>query len=138
MCKRTLPAGENVGSPVTATDRDTITLTYRMGGPDADLFNFETRTGQIRTKAPLNHEDPRCYNARCQALPRARYYVTVIVFDGAGGSDATGVRIDVGDTIEIPSAPARPTARATENSSTSLDVSWTAPENTWVPQLRQL
>ena len=55
-------AGENVGNPVTATDGDTTTLTYQLGGPDADLFNFDTRSGQIRTKAPLNHEDPRCYD----------------------------------------------------------------------------
>ena len=55
------PAGENVGIPVTAADLDTTTLTYGLGGPDADLFNFNTRSGQIRTKAPLNHEDPRCY-----------------------------------------------------------------------------
>ena len=122
------PAGENVGRPVTATDQDTITLTYELGGPDADLFNFETRSGQIRTKAPLNHEDPRCYNPSADPTT-CQFFVTVIVVDGAGGSDATGVRIDVGDTTEIPSAPARPTARATENSSTKLDVSWTAPEN---------
>ena len=55
------PAGENVGSPVSASDLDTTTLTYSLGGPDAGLFNFTTRTGQLRTKAPLNHEDPRCY-----------------------------------------------------------------------------
>ena len=54
------PAGENVDSSVTATDQDTTTLTYRLDGPDADLFNFDTRSGQIRTKAPLNHEDPQC------------------------------------------------------------------------------
>ena len=122
------PAGENVGSPVTATDRDTITLTYELDGPDADLFNFETRSGQIRTKAPLNHEDPRCYDAAASPTT-CKYYVTVMVVDGVGGSDATGVTINVGDTTEIPSAPSRPTARATENSSTELDVSWTAPEN---------
>ena len=46
------PAGENVGSPVTATDGDTTTLTYSLVGPDEDLFNFNTRSGQIRTKAP--------------------------------------------------------------------------------------
>ena len=45
-------AGENIGSPVTATDGDTTTLTYDLDGPGADLFNFNTRTGQIRTKAP--------------------------------------------------------------------------------------
>ena len=54
------PAGEKVDSPVTATDLDTTTLTYDLGGPHADLFSFDTRSGQIRTKAPLNHEDARC------------------------------------------------------------------------------
>ena len=52
------PAGENVGSPVSATDLDTTTLTYELDGPDAGLFNFDTRSGQILTKAPLDHEDP--------------------------------------------------------------------------------
>ena len=54
----------------------------------------------------------------------------MIVVDGAGGSDATGVNILVGDRTEAPSAPARPTARAKENSSTSLAVSWSAPADT--------
>ena len=123
------PAGENVGSPVTATDQDTTTLTYDLDGPDADLFNFNTQSGQIRTKAPLNHEDPRCYDDSNSHDTKCPYYVTVIVVDGVGGSDATGVTINVADTTEAPSAPARPTVRATEKSSTSLDVSWTAPEN---------
>ena len=124
------PAGENIGSPVSASDLDTTTLTYTLGGPDAGLFNFTTRTGQLRTKAPLNHEDPRCYDATAPSDTKCYYYVTVIVVDGAGGSDATGVRIVVGDRTEPASAPARPTVRATEKSSTSLDVSWSAPQNT--------
>ena len=124
------PAGENIESPVTATDQDTTTLTYRIGGPDADLFNFNTRTGQIRTKAPLNHEDPRCYDDSDPSGTECSYYVTVTVVDGAGGSDATGVTIEVEDRQEQASAPARPTVRAKEKSSTSLDVSWKAPANT--------
>ncbi len=128
------PAGENIGSPVTATDGDTTTLTYSLGGPDADLFNFNTRSGQIRTKAPLNHEDPRCYveNDPDNDTDETEcfYYVTVTVADGAGGSDAIGVTIVVNDRTEAPSVPARPTVRATEKSSTSLDVSWDAPTNT--------
>ncbi|MYD52250.1 MAG: hypothetical protein F4W93_12335 [Dehalococcoidia bacterium] len=126
------PAGENIGSPVTATDGDTTTLTYSLGGPDADLFNFNTRSGQIRTKSPLNHEDPRCYVENDPADTDDTdcfYYVTVTVVDGAGGSDAIGVTIVVNDRTETPSAPARPTVRATEKSSTSLDVSWNAPAN---------
>ena len=134
MVDENTPAGENIGSPVTATDGDTTTLTYRMDGPDADLFNFNTRTGQIRTKAPLNHEDPQCgYDATDEGTNTATsciYRVTVTVVDGAGGSDATGVNIQVGDRTEAPSAPARPTVRATEKMSTSLDVSWNAPANT--------
>ena len=124
------PAGENIGSPVSASDLDTTTLTYTLGGPDAGLFNFTTRTGQLRTKAPLNHEDPRCYDATNTSDTKCYYYVTVTVVDGAGGSDATGVRIEVGDRTEPASAPARPTVRATEKSSTGLDVSWSAPQNT--------
>ena len=123
-------AGENIGSPVTATDGDTTTLTYSLGGPDADLFNFNTRSGQIRTKNPLNHEDPRCYDDSILNATTCRYYVTVTVVDGAGGSDAIGVTIVVNDRTEAPSAPARPTVRATEKSSTGLDVSWDAPTNT--------
>ena len=124
------PAGENIGSPVSASDLDTTTLTYTLGGPDAGLFNFTTRTGQLRTKAPLNHEDPRCYDATDPSDTKCYYYVTVTVVDGAGGSDATGVRIEVGDRTEPATPPARPTVRATEKLSTSLDVSWSAPQNT--------
>ena len=127
------PAGENVGSQVTATDDDTTTLTYGLEGPHADLFSFDTRSAQIRTKAPLDHESADCgyVEPDAPATPTTcTYRVTVTVVDGAGGSDATGVNILVDDRTEPPSAPGRPTVRATEKSSTSLDVSWTAPENT--------
>ena len=113
---------------MTATDGDTTTLTYELGGPDADLFNFNTRTGQIRTKVLLDREDPRCYEDSPNAN-RCIYYVTVTVVDGVGGSDATGVTIEVDNRTEAPSAPARPTVRATEKASTSLDVSWNPPAN---------
>ena len=128
------PAGENVDSPVTATDGDTTTLTYGLEGPHADLFSFDTRSGQIRTKAPLNHEDARCgYVDGATPSTSCIYRVTVTVVDRAGGSDATRVHIEVEDTTEPPSAPARPIVRATEKLSTSLDVSWNAPDNTGPP-----
>ena len=127
------PAGENIDSPVTATDGDTTTLTYDFGGPHADLFSFDTRSAQIRTKAPLNHEDPRCGYVDGATPTQCIYRVTVTVVDRAGGSDATGVNIEVDDRIEPASAPARPTVRATEKSSTSLDVSWNAPDNPGPP-----
>ncbi|MCY4669232.1 MAG: fibronectin type III domain-containing protein, partial [Rhodococcus sp.] len=130
------PAGENVDGPVTATDADTTTLTYGLEGPHADLFSFDTRSGQIRTKAPLNHEDARCgyvEPADPATATTCTYRVTVTVVDRAGGSDAILVNIEVDDRDEPPSAPARPTVRATEDSSTSLDVSWNAPDNTGPP-----
>ena len=127
------PAGEKVDSPVTATDADTTTLTYALGGPHADLFNFNTRSGQIQTKAPLNHEDPRCGYDNSASTTKCVYRVTVTVVDMAGGSAATRVDIEVDDETEAPSAPARPTVRATANSSTSLSVSWKAPDNDGPP-----
>ena len=126
------PSGENVGNPVTATDKDTTTLYYRLNGPDAGFFNFDTRSAQIRTKASLNHEDQRCGYVEPDSpsgTTTCTYRVTVIVDDRAGGSDATGVNIVVTDTIEAPSTPARPTVRAKEKSSTSIVVTWSAPAN---------
>ena len=130
------PAGEDVDSPVTATDGDTASLTYGLEGPDADLFNFDTRSGQIRTKAPLNHEDARCgYIDGATPSTQCVYRVTVTVVDGAGGSDARAVDIEVDDRDEPASAPARPTVRPTEKSSTSLVVSWNPPDNTGRPPI---
>ena len=129
------PAGEDVDSPVTATDGDTASLTYELDGPHKDLFNFDTQSGQIRTKAPLNHEDARCGYIDTAATTQCIYRVTVTVIDGEGGSDARAVEIEVDDRNEPASAPARPTVRPTEKSSTSLDVSWDAPDNTGLPPI---
>ena len=127
------PAGRNIEGPVMASDGDSVNLTYWLEGTDADLFGFDTRTGQIRTKTLLNHEDARCgYVAADDGVGQTTtcsYNVTVTVSDGAGGSDATAVAITVSDRTEVPSPPARPTVRATANSSTSLDVSWNPPPN---------
>ena len=129
-------AGDNIGAPVTANDDDATTLIYRLEGPDAALFAFVTSSGQIRTKAPLNHEDPECgYVAPTnQGDPTTcTHSVTVAVSDGAGGSDAKAVSITVSDRQEPVETPVRPTVRATENWSTRLDVSWNAPENAGPP-----
>ena len=130
------PAGEDVGAPVTANDNDATTLTYLLKGPDADLFSFDTGSGQIRTDAPLNHEDSECgYTAPANPSDptTCTYKVTVMVADGAGGSDATAVNVMVSDRHEPVLAPARPTVRPTDNWSTRLDVSWNAPTNMGPP-----
>ena len=49
--------GTNVGSPVTATDADQgDTLTYTLGGADADSFSINSSSGQISTAAVLDYE----------------------------------------------------------------------------------
>ena len=127
------PAGEGVGAPVTANDSDATILTYTLDGPDVDSFSLDTASGQIRTKSPLNHEDPGCGYVSGDNPITCTYKVTVTVADGAGGSDATAVTIVVGDRHEPVLAPARPTVRPTENWSTRLEVSWNAPANTGPP-----
>ena len=129
------PARQNVGVAVRAHDGDTGILSYRLDGPDADSFDFITSSGQIRTKRGVtyNHEDPGCGYDDTFGPTVCTYYVTVAAFDGAGGSDAIRVEIKVTDQPETPSAPGRPTVRATERSSTSLDVSWSEPSNAGPP-----
>lgn len=50
-------AGRPIGSPVRATDPDPgETLVYRLEGTGSDSFDLVPATGQLRTRAPLNHE----------------------------------------------------------------------------------
>ena len=116
--------GQNVDTAMpSATDRDSVTKTYELKGPDADSFVFDTSTRRIRTKRGVTYD--------FEAKPE--YWVTVTVSDGHGATDAERVKITLTDVDEPPTAPARPTVQTTEKSSTSLDVSWNAPDNTGRP-----
>ena len=116
------PPNTDVGAPVAATDRDGDTLTYILEGTDADSFDIVSTSdgGQIRTSAPLNHEE------------KSSYSVTVRVTDGRGGTDAANVTIRVTDVnTEAPDTLFAPTVTAI--SSTRLQVIWEAPANTGPP-----
>ncbi len=122
-------AGTNVGDPIpAASDADaTDTLTYSMEGTDADSFTFTPATRQIQTKAGVTYDFEAAQNT---------YAVTIKVDDGNGGSDTVAVTISLTDADEPPSAPAAPTVAPTPGSTTtSLDVSWTAPENAGKPAI---
>ena len=58
-------AGQNIGTPVPATDPDagdTLTLTYTLGGADdAASFGIVATSGQLQTKAALDHETKPSY-----------------------------------------------------------------------------
>ena len=117
-------ADTNIGAVIPeATDADSgDTLMYTMEGTDAASFGFDAATRQIKTKAALDHE------------AKSSYTVTIKASDGTD-SDTMTVTINVTDADEPPVAPGAPGVTATSGSTTSLDVSWTAPANTGKPAI---
>ena len=114
------PADTAIGEPYTATDANMDdTLIYSLEGTDATSFEIDS-TGQLTTKTALDYET------------KSSYKVTVTVSDGTA-SATIDVTITVTDEDEPPKAPAAPAVTAT--SSTSLDVSWQAPDNTGRPDI---
>ena len=86
-------AGQPIGAPVAATDGDAgdaNLLTYSMTGADAASFNIDRATGQLLTKAPLDHEDEDSYS------------VTVKVVDPSLESATITVNITINDVDEPP------------------------------------
>ena len=55
-------AGENIGEPVAATDQDSSdTLTYSLDVPSTAFFTIDSASGQLQTKADLDHETKSSY-----------------------------------------------------------------------------
>ena len=55
------PAGANIGDPVAATDFNRDTLTYSLRGLGSDLFDVDSSSGQLLTKAALDYETEASY-----------------------------------------------------------------------------
>ena len=103
-------AGINIGAAVAATDPDVAgtntdvnpddanvdALTYTLGGTDAASFDIVSTSGQLQTKAALDHET------------KASYSVTVTVSDGGTDTASVTVTISVTDVDET-----RPTVSIT-------------------------
>ena len=117
------PTSTNIGDPVTATDPDAgETLNYTLGGTDAASFAIVETSGQLQTKAALDHET------------KSSYTVTVIATDPSSGSDTITVTITVTDEDEPPPAPAVPTVEAASTSGhNTLSVSWQVPDGAGIP-----
>ena len=97
--------GQDIGDPVAATDTDNDTLTYSLDATGAASFDIDEFSGQLQTKADLDHED------------KSSYTVTVSVRDSrdANGDademtdDTIRVTIQVANVNEAPVfTPARP------------------------------
>ena len=83
-------AGQNIGAAVAAEDPDDgHTLTYSLGGTDADSFDFDTSTGQIKTKDALDFE------------MKASYEVAVSVRDSRDGSGSPDTAVDATKDVTI-------------------------------------
>ena len=83
-----MPPNTNIGTAISATDTDGDTLTYSLGGTDADAFDIVSTSGQLKTASVLDYET------------KSSYSVTVSVSDDNDGKGAISVTIDVTDVDE--------------------------------------
>ncbi len=78
------PIDTNVGSPISATDIDSDTLTYYISGNrDIWAFDIDNNTGQLNTNVIMNYNEKKTYT------------VDVTVSDEYGGSASIVVTINV-------------------------------------------
>ncbi len=107
-------AGEPIGDPVTATDADGDSLTYRLRGVHADSFAIEAGTGQLLTREGVVYDHEA----------RDAYSVTVWASDGQGGRATIVVGIMVTDVDEPPTTA--PDSVAVASLDSALSVTWLA------------
>ena len=121
----TISTATNVGTPVTATDGDNDAPFYSLEGQDAAKFTIDTVTGQIQTKVGESYDREA----------KSSYAVVVKADDNRGGTGSIAVTISVDNVAEKPLAPAVPTVTSVSGSTTSLNVTWTAPANSGRPTI---
>ncbi len=83
------PAGLIIGTPIAATDADNDRRTYSISGTDAAFFDVVASSGQLRTKAALNHES------------RDSYSFTMSVTDGKDVHGYADTTIDATITVTV-------------------------------------
>ena len=113
------PGGRNIGAPVSATDVESKTLAYTLGGADASSFQITSATGQLRTASGIDYDFES---------EKTTYQVTVKATDQHNGTTTKPITITLTDVDEKPDPPATPDiVSATLD---SLTVSWQEPRNT--------
>ena len=115
------PANQNIGNPVTATDPDNgDTLTYSLGGTDADSFTIVATSGQLKTKAPLDYE-----------TAKRSYSVTVTATDSTNSAATVSVTITVTNVNEPPEFPSSETGtrRVAENTGVGQNIGFPVEAN---------
>ena len=114
--------GSSIGPELEINDPDGDTIAYTLGGDDAILFTVDPQTGELSTAAStqFNYEE----------TPNS-YSITVTGDDDEGGEIDVAININITDVEEPPGTPAAP--GLTSPDSTSLEISWTAPDNSGPP-----
>ena len=110
------PAGQAIGARVAATDSDNDTLTYALDPTGAMFFDIDQSTGQLRTKASLDHARTDSYTVTVTAtdpsLASATQTVIITVTQarrtggGGGGGGGFGGPILSVKTVVVGEAPA--------------------------------
>ena len=116
-------ADMDIGEPVAATDTENDTLTYSLDATGAASFDIDASSGQLQTKAALDHET------------RASYTVTVSVRDSKDDNgdanevtdDTITVTILVADINEAPVFPTSETGMRSVDENTAAGVNIGAP-----------
>ena len=90
--------GISIGSPLTATDADSSTLSYKLVGAGGVFFSIDNTTGQLSTKTLLDYENP------VDANRDNRYEFMVQASDGMTVAFRT-VTVRVTDAIDNLSPP---------------------------------
>ena len=83
------PAQTNIGTAYTATDPERDTLTYTLDTGDGASFAIGDATGQLETKADLDHET------------KSSYSVTIRVTDGKAADGSTETNATIDDTHDV-------------------------------------
>ncbi len=92
--------GTGIGfdTPVIATDEDSDTLTYTLGGTHAFSFGIDSSTGQLQTKAALNYETRQSYSVTVTARDPSNASATVTVTINVVNVDEDGTVTLAGTT----------------------------------------
>ena len=113
----------------TDPDDDAITGWSVTGGADRALFSL-TDDGMLTFATAPDYENPR------DAGRDNGYEVAVTASDGTDGSTPLTLTVNVTDLNEPPGAPTDLSVSPNEeNPTTALDVTWTAPDTTGIPEV---